>query len=112
MEGDGDYFDRFVHHSKVLGFRTREPHFGRYAQNRRHIEQENDDRIGFDWNLGEWVEDYFPYDKEVVFLDEGDGDDTSMLVYGVSCCCNFFSVVEFEPTRKWFSLRLLVQHVT
>jgi len=31
------------------------------------------------WNIGQWDEHYFPYDREVIFLEE-DG----MLVYGVS----------------------------
>eukprot|EP00804_Cyclotella_cryptica_P022870 CCRYP_005065-RA/>CCRYP_005065-RA protein AED:0.02 eAED:0.02 QI:201/1/1/1/0.33/0.25/4/2706/573 len=83
VEGDGAYFDRFVNHSKVLGFRTREPQFGRYARNRRSIAKQGaTEMMGLDWNLGEWAEDYFPYDKEVVFLEAGDEEETSMLVYG------------------------------
>jgi hypothetical protein len=84
VEGDGVYLDRFVNHSKLLGFRTVTPSFGRYGK-RLHGEHENK-FDGESWNLGRYDEDYFPYDKEIVFLDDnGDcGDHNSMLVYGVS----------------------------
>ncbi|KAL9179767.1 hypothetical protein ACHAXT_007737 [Thalassiosira profunda] len=70
VEGDGAYFDRFVRNSKLLEFRSTTPSYGRGgASNSR-----------FQWNMGEWDEGFFPYDKEVVFRDSG--DDNSMLVYG------------------------------
>ena len=68
VEGDGLYFDRYINHSKVLGFRSRKPCF--------HQENNN---LQMKWNIGQWDEHYFPYDREVIFLEE-DG----MLVYGVS----------------------------
>ena len=64
VEGNGDYFDRFVQNSKVLGFRTIRPSFGAYK-----------DGV---WNFGQYDPAYFPYDKEVVFQKH----DNSMLVYG------------------------------
>jgi hypothetical protein len=84
VEGDGEYLDRFVTHSKLLGFQTVTPSFGRYGK-RQYGEHENK-FDGETWNLGRYDEDYFPYDKEIVFLDDdGDsGDHNSMLVYGVS----------------------------
>lgn len=80
VEGDGLYFDRFVYHSKVLGFKSRTPSFGRYEQNRNYGNNGTEKAL-LEWNLGEWDDEYFPYDKEVVFLDEELG--TTMLVYGV-----------------------------
>lgn len=84
VEGDGEYLDRFVNHSKLLGFRTVTPSFGGYGKH-RHGEYENK-FDGETWNLGRYDEDYFPYDKDIIFLDD-DGDSgyhNSMLVYGVS----------------------------
>lgn len=86
VEGDGDYFDRFVRHSKVLGFRSRKPSFGNYGPVFK-----ND--VNVKWNLGEVDDDYFPYDKEVIFLEDeefttnskgGEKMTPTMLVYGVS----------------------------
>jgi len=84
VEGDGAYFDRFINHSKVLGFRPITPSFG-----------DSSSSSGRDvWNLGRHDVNYFPYDKEVVFLhhhtdDNNNNDDdddfnsnNSMLVYG------------------------------
>ena len=68
VEGDGNYFDRYVNNSKILGFRSRKPCF-------------EHNTLNTEWNMGQWDEQYFPYDREVVFLQE-DG----MLVYGVSSC--------------------------
>lgn len=92
VEGDGLYFDRFVHHSQILGFRSVTPSFGRWAKIRQ---QHGDENVDFDlekcdsssgdegkWNYGHYDEEYFPYDKEVVF-----SDDNSALVYGVRSCC-------------------------
>jgi len=61
------------------------PCYGRYAPNGRRHHSDGSADNGTKWNLGEWDEDYFPYDKEVVFLDDnGDGrnNSNSMLVYG------------------------------
>lgn len=66
VEGDGKYFDRYVKNSKILDFRSRTPCF-------------EHNKLNTEWNMGQWDEKYFPYDREVVFLQE-DG----MLVYGVS----------------------------
>ena len=80
MEGDGAYFDRFVEHSKVLGFRPITPSFGDSSRGSSDM-----------WNLGKYDVNYFPYDKEVIFLhhtdDNNDNDDddfnsNSILVYG------------------------------
>jgi hypothetical protein len=81
VEGDGAYFDRFIEHSKVLGFRPITPSFGGGSRSSSDI-----------WNLGKYDVNYFPYDKEVVFLhhtddnnNNNDGDDfnsNSILVYG------------------------------
>ena len=95
VEGDGLYFDRFVHHSQILGFRSRTPLFGRYTAK---IKNDDDDDDGVEqrcrssgdnksdnegkWNYGHYDEEYFPYDKEVVFLV-----DNSILIYGVSQSC-------------------------
>ncbi|KAL7496190.1 hypothetical protein ACHAWT_004412 [Skeletonema menzelii] len=69
VEGDGHYFDRFIHRSKILGFRTTQPTYGPFNEG--------------NWNLGTHDPLYFPYDKEVVFLDDGSIDKSnSMLVYG------------------------------
>ena len=125
VEGDGDYFDRFVHNSEILGFRMRNPSYGQYgpfhaisddssydndgAGGIRNNEggMEMDQRMNnCKWNLGEWDEDYFPYDKEVIFLDDdGDDDDSrnnssndgtcSMLVYGVSFTFVLFTIFRF-----------------
>lgn len=99
VEGDGQYFDKFIQHSKVLAFQTITPSFGRYIHRvgittehneyNSKEEKSDDDMLcsenGTGWNLGEWDEDYFPYDKEVVFIDDGDySSSNSMLVYGVS----------------------------
>ena len=65
VEGDGDYFDRWVKNSKILGFQSRMPCF--------------DSSHPVKWNLGQCDEGYFPYDRQVVFLE-----DDGMLVYGVS----------------------------
>ena len=73
VEGDGHYFDRFIHHSKVLGFRSHKPTFGTLTNK------------GGNWNFGKHDAEYFPYDKEVVFLDgtiNNDNNNNSMLVYG------------------------------
>ncbi len=92
VEGDGLYFDRFVHHSQILGFRSIPPSFGRYAK----IQNDDDGGLGQrcrssgddesdnkgKWNYGHYDEKYFPYDKEVVFTV-----DKSILVYGVSASC-------------------------
>jgi len=84
VEGDGDYFDRFVRHSKILGFRSREPSYGNYGP-----VSKND--VNVKWNLGEVDDDYFPYDKEVIFLEDeeftsnskgGEEKTRTMLVYG------------------------------
>ena len=80
VEGDGIYFDRFVRQSKVLEFRAIAPRFGRYP-----VRGPATGPSGTAWNLGEWDEDYFPYDKEVVFVNGAYGGD-SMLVFGVSGC--------------------------
>ena len=70
VEGDGNYFDRYVRNSKVLGFQSRIPCF------------DSSDRLKC--NFGQWDERYFPYDRQVVFLE-----DDGMLVYGVSSIhCN------------------------
>ncbi|KAK1747815.1 hypothetical protein QTG54_001778 [Skeletonema marinoi] len=69
VEGDGHYFDRFIHHSEILGFRSIQPSFGACKKG--------------NWNFGSHDPKYFPYDKEVVFLDDGTIDNkNSMLVYG------------------------------
>ena len=67
VEGDGHYFDRFIHRSKILGFRTIHPTFGPYKKG--------------NWNFGTHDASYFPYDKEVVFLNDPNNKN-SMLVYG------------------------------
>ncbi len=67
VEGDGHYFDRFIQRSKILGFRTIRPTFGPYNKG--------------NWNFGTHDTSYFPYDKEVVFLDDPNNNN-SMLVYG------------------------------
>lgn len=63
-----------------MGFKSRTPSFGRYEQNRNY-DNNGTEKALLEWNLGEWDDEYFPYDKEVVFLDEELG--TTMLVYGV-----------------------------
>jgi hypothetical protein len=68
VEGDGHYFDRFVHNSKILGFSYINPKFGTYNKG--------------GWNFGKHDPEYFPYDKEVVFLDDSINSNNSMLVYG------------------------------
>jgi hypothetical protein len=70
VEGDGHYFDRFIHHSKILGFRPIHLTFGTYNKD--------------NWNFGKHDPEYFPYDKEVVFLDDAinNNNNNSMLVYG------------------------------
>lgn len=89
VEGDGAYFDRFVRHSRVLAFRSRSPSHGRCARRGHGLDEGggisgNDGNV-VDWNVGEWEENYFPYDRDVVFVDEGDEcGGNSMLVYGVS----------------------------
>jgi hypothetical protein len=84
VEGDGAYLDRFICNSKLLGFRSVTPSFGRYGKRRcGKLEDKCDNET---WNLGQYDEDFFPYDKEIVFLDDvdGNGSRNSMLVYGVS----------------------------
>lgn len=70
VEGDGHYFDRFITQSKILEFRSIQPTFG-------SCDTAN-------WNLGTHDPEYFPYDKEVVFLDDHGTIDNrnAMLVYG------------------------------
>lgn len=67
VEGDGSYFDRYVNNSRILAFRSRKPCFDRQSL------------LQTKWNLGQWDEMYFPYDKEVEFLE-----DDGVVVYGVS----------------------------
>lgn len=72
VEGDGHYFDRFITQSKILEFRSILPKFGA-CDNAANL------------NLGTHDPEYFPYDKEVVFLDNDNGtldNSNSMLVYG------------------------------
>lgn len=88
VEGDGQYFDRFIQHSKVMKFRSIIPSFGE-----EKYDDDGKSNNNIKWNnLGKWDEDYFPYDKEVVFIDHNDDDDDdygmSMLVYGVSLFAN------------------------
>lgn len=78
VEGDGSYFDRYIENSKILAFQYRKPCF------------EHSSSVQTRWNLGQWDERYFPYDREVVFLEE-DG----MLVYGVSFYYWYTSILLF-----------------
>jgi len=91
VEGDGLYFDRFVRHSQIVGFRPISPSFGRYAV------KQGENGSGGKWNYGHYDEEYFPYDKEVVFLD-----DNSILVYGVSAewCVTF--LIAFHAVHQLF----------
>lgn len=79
MEGDGAYFDRFIEHSKVLGFRPITPSFGNSSSSSSSTNSYSSG--GGVWNLGRHDVTYFPYTKEVVFLplhnddDVDDGDD-------------------------------------
>ncbi len=72
VEGDGHYFDRFIRHSNFLGFRSFQPTF---------VQKGNS-------SSSNASSEYFPYNKEVVFLDDGDCDDerknnnSSALVFG------------------------------
>lgn len=74
VEGDGHYFDRFIRHSKVLGFRSFNP---------TYVQKDNSSSSNSNASS-----EYFPYSKEVVFLDDGDCDDerknnnSSALVFG------------------------------
>lgn len=72
VEGDGHYFDRFIRHSKVLGFRSFKPTFVQGSNSSSSSNASSE---------------YFPYSKEVVFLDDGDCDErtnnsSSALVFG------------------------------
>lgn len=61
VEGDAAYFDRYVRNSHILSFRPVQP----------RLNNDNDNNNN---------SDYFPYDKEVIFLhDDDDHDDTNAL---------------------------------
>lgn len=88
VEGDGQYFDRFIQHSKVMKFRSILPSFA-FGEEKYDDDGKSNNNIKWN-NLGKWDEDYFPYDKEVVFIDNNDdmNCNKSMLVYGVSLFAN------------------------
>ena len=69
IEGDASYFDRFVQNSKVLDFESIKPNFGSCANDKENT-----------------VNDYFPYDKQVIFKcisnDSMEGQLPPILVCG------------------------------
>ena len=106
VEGDGAYLDRFICHSKLLGFRSVTPSFGRYGKRRYGKPEHKCDSDSETWNLGQYDEEYFPYNKEIVFLDDVDGigSRNSLLVYGVSlhhsaCFCSIICIVFNRRTQ-------------